>query len=578
MSYCNGFCRNLLPNKIIINLMAPGALQQNPMISSMNKSQLSSVFNKNDVRASLTSDDAVITHQIDFSPDNGESSPHIIINHPETRSGNSKKKVNDLDMMQENAAKSLFIGKYTNVQESTVLTQLFYLIRNSWTLPTHEVGYALCNRFRDCGGTDFLLKNCVSEDPILQFFSTRLLVECLNSENRDYMIKNGLIQIKYVILKFKCQEKKTADQSKVITGLLAKLFEHSEEMCMVIIEWGGLEILLKECQSQDTTTLQNCACALANLSLYGDSMIHKLMIHHHAHTWLFTLAFNADDSVKYYALLAAAVLITDKDIKTAMNNCDTLDLIDPFIATHFPTDFVRIDMMLGQFQDQGQDWLQRLVPVLSCDRREACTLAAFHFCAIAYLQSQCPYSKVAETFRMIGAVAPLKKLVVSLNNVTSALAAQALQWIGEQVPRSLSQEVPQWTVTDVLQWIKSVGFGECAEILPDNQMNGDWLLKLTEECLKKRFKMQNGITRKRFMRELHKLKQLADYSCKDPTNLNSFLQSIKPEFSVYTYSMLNAGVDKYSIRSLTDDQLACECRISNSFHRSIILNFIKGKR
>lgn len=52
----------------------------------------------------------------------------------------------------------------------------------------------------------------------------------------------------------------------------------------------------------------------------------------------------------------------------------------------------------------------------------------------------------------------------------------------------------------------------------------------------------------RFMREIQNLKRLADYSSRDSTNLNSFLQSIGPEFSMYTYSMLNAGVDKESIR------------------------------
>lgn len=50
------------------------------------------------------------------------------------------------------------------------------------------------------------------------------------------------------------------------------------------------------------------------------------------------------------------------------------------------------------------------------------------------------------------------------------------------------------------------------------------------------------------MREINNLKRLADYSSKDATNLNSFLQSIGPEFSVYTYSMLNASVDRDSIR------------------------------
>lgn len=50
------------------------------------------------------------------------------------------------------------------------------------------------------------------------------------------------------------------------------------------------------------------------------------------------------------------------------------------------------------------------------------------------------------------------------------------------------------------------------------------------------------------MREIHNLKRLADYSSRDTTNLNAFLQSIGSEFSVYTYAMLNAGVDKDSIR------------------------------
>ncbi len=48
----------------------------------------------------------------------------------------------------------------------------------------------------------------------------------------------------------------------------------------------------------------------------------------------------------------------------------------------------------------------------------------------------------------------------------------------------------------------------------------------------------------RFTRELQTLKKMADYSSRDADNLNGFLQNIGPEFSVYTYSMLNAGVDK----------------------------------
>jgi len=69
---------------------------------------------------------------------------------------------------------------------------------------------------------------------------------------------------------------------------------------------------------------------------------------------------------------------------------------------------------------------------------------------------------------------------------------------------------------------------------------------------------------------------MADYSSRDTGNLNTFLQAIGAEFSIYTYSMLNAGVDKDSIRNLSEDQLTNECGISNSIHRLRILDSIKS--
>lgn len=52
----------------------------------------------------------------------------------------------------------------------------------------------------------------------------------------------------------------------------------------------------------------------------------------------------------------------------------------------------------------------------------------------------------------------------------------------------------------------------------------------------------------RFTRELQNLKKMADYSSRDVSNLNAFLSNIGPEFCIYTYSMLNAGVDKETLR------------------------------
>ena len=70
---------------------------------------------------------------------------------------------------------------------------------------------------------------------------------------------------------------------------------------------------------------------------------------------------------------------------------------------------------------------------------------------------------------------------------------------------------------------------------------------------------------------------MADYSSRDIGNLNMFLQSIAPEFSIYTYSMLNAGVDTDSLRRLTEDHLLHECGIPNSIHRLRILESIRGE-
>lgn len=41
---------------------------------------------------------------------------------------------------------------------------------------------------------------------------------------------------------------------------------------------------------------------------------------------------------------------------------------------------------------------------------------------------------------------------------------------------------------------------------------------------------------------------MADYSSRDVTNLNDLLLHIGPEYAIYTYSMLNAGVDRETLR------------------------------
>lgn len=117
----------------------------------------------------------------------------------------------------ENAVKGLTNGKYSDTKGPTMLNKMFDMICKAWAVPTYELGYALCNAFRNCGGMDLLMNNCTSKDPKLQFSSARMLEQCLTAENRAYVVENGLEKVVHVVCEYKSQVS-SADQSKVSTG------------------------------------------------------------------------------------------------------------------------------------------------------------------------------------------------------------------------------------------------------------------------------------------------------------------------------------------------------------------------
>ena len=92
---------------------------------------------------------------------------------------------------------------------------------------------------------------------------------------------------------------------------------------------------------------------------------------------------------------------------------------------------------------------------------------------------------------------------------------------------------------------------------------------------KKRVERQRCVTC-RFMRDLSKLKQIADYESCDPTHLDDWLKELGVEFRQYTYQMLKSGVDRRVLRFLSDEHLLRDCGIVNGVHRLRILD--AGKR
>ncbi|XP_017842312.2 sterile alpha and TIR motif-containing protein 1 isoform X1 [Drosophila busckii] len=456
-------------------------------------------------------------------------------------------------------------------KKSHYLQKINEVIRRAWAVPTHghELGYSLCNSLRQSGGLDLLMKNCVQHNMDLQFSSAQLLEQCLTTENRSHVVDNGLDKV--VNVACVCTKESNMEHSRVGTGILEHLFKHSEGTCSDVIRLGGLDALLFKCRTSDVETLRHCASALVNLSLYGGAENQEEMIVRKVPMWLFPLAFHNDDNIKYYACLAIAVLVANKEIEAEVLKSGCLDLVEPFVTTHDPYEFAKSN--LAHAHGQSKHWLERLVPVLSSNREEARNLAAFHFCMEAGIKRK---QGNTDIFHEIGAIEALKTVASCPNAIASKFAAQALRLIGETVPHKLSQQVPLWSVEDVQEWVKQIGFHSFLHQFEESQVDGDLLLKLNQENLRDDIGIRNGILLKRFERELQSLKRMADYSSKDTAKMHQFLAEIGTDYCTYTYAMLNAGIDKYTLPHVNEDMLTIDCGIKNAIHRLRILNSVKN--
>ncbi|XP_054717829.1 NAD(+) hydrolase sarm1-like isoform X2 [Uloborus diversus] len=461
-------------------------------------------------------------------------------------------------------------------EATTLLSTMSDLVKKAWAIPNfgHDLGIAMCNILRTNGGLKIVVDNCSSENLDLQFRSAELLEQCLSTENRTYVVENGLEKVVKVACSFSDFEKskrRSVTHSRVGTGILEHLFKHSESTCSDVIRIGGLRSIILQSRTSDVETLRHCATALANLSLYGGPENQEAMIKHKVPVWLFTLAFNNDDNIKYYACLAISSLVANKEIEAAVLKSGTLDLVEPFVTSHSPEEFAKSHV--GHVHGQSKNWLQRLVNVLDSKREEARSLAAFHFAMEAGIKKKQGNTQV---FLEIDAVNALKKVASSPNAIASKYAAQALQLIGEELPHKLSQQVPLWTEVDVKEWVKQIGFDMYTQEFLNSRVDGDLLLQLTEDMLNQDIGISNGILRKRFLRELSQLKRMADYTSCDSTYLNQVLQGLGPEFSQYTYQMLRCGIEKDTLKYISEEHLRFDCGIQNSIHRLRIAHAIKG--
>lgn len=84
----------------------------------------------------------------------------------------------------------------------------------------------------------------------------------------------------------------------------------------------------------------------------------------------------------------------------------------------------------------------------------------------------------------------------STSSTTSSLAKKVLRLIGEEVPRRILPTVPNWKPCEVQTWLQQIGFTKFCPNFLEHQVDGDILLRLTEEELQEDLGMGSSITRK----------------------------------------------------------------------------------
>ncbi|KAI6050595.1 NAD(+) hydrolase SARM1 isoform X1 [Marmota monax] len=449
------------------------------------------------------------------------------------------------------------------------LSEVFQIVEEAWLLPAvgREVAQGLCDAIRLDGGLDLLLRLLQAPELETRVQAARLLEQILVAENRDRVARIGL----GVILNL-AKEREPVELARSVAGILEHMFKHSEETCQRLVGSGGLDAVLFWCRRTDPALLRHCALALANCALHGGQAAQRHMVEKRAAEWLFPLAFSKEDELlRLHACLAVAVLATNKEVEREVERSGTLALVEPLVASLDPGRFARclVDSSDTR-QGRGPDDLQRLVPLLDSSRLEAQCIGAFYLCAEAAIKSLQGKTKV---FSDIGAIQSLKRLVsYSTNGTTSALAKRALRLLGEEVPRRILPCVASWKEAEVQTWLQQIGFSQYCESFREQQVDGDLLLRLTEEELQADLGMKSSITRKRFFRELTELKTFANYATCDRSNLADWLGSLDPRFRQYTYGLVSCGLDRSLLHRVSEQQLLDDCGIRVGVHRARILS------
>jgi len=139
------------------------------------------------------------------------------------------------------------------------------------------------------------------------------------------------------------------------------------------------------------------------------------------------------------------------------------------------------------------------------------------------------------------------------------------------------EKVPQWTVGDVMHWLKKIGFSEYVSVFEQCGVDGDILLLLKDKDIKEDIEMKNSIHRKRFLRELKNLRKSCDYSCCGGADTADFLSLIGSDFREYTYNLVSKDMSVDYMKKLGPGDLQDmlkEVGIENLVHQHKIVDAV----
>ena len=277
------------------------------------------------------------------------------------------------------------INSDVSTKQKEGANKLYDLVSFAWSLETRlarDAADFVCDLIRNSNALDKMLKKCASisnsqdttpEQKGLQLDLLSTIEQIMIADNREYISQHQLFPSLLVL----ASSTDTLSHVRCGLGIFENLFKVSPSVSLKLIQSGGLDAIMRGCRYTDDVILHHCAAAMANCALYGSPKVHRAMMSKHADHWLFPLAFSQDSAVKYYALIAICILVSDSELQSLVSRSGTLELVIPFLQVQDPLQFPRT--CPNHAHGRASSWLERLIPLLECPSEEAQSLAAFHF-------------------------------------------------------------------------------------------------------------------------------------------------------------------------------------------------------